>query len=504
MQLSNSKTIAKNTIYLYIRMALSMVVSLYTVRAVVNILGIEDYGLYNAIGGVVTSLSFLTAVLANASQRFFAIEIGKGNLGDVNKYFCAIFQAYLVLTSVIFLLVESIGLYLLNNTMTIPGERLMASNIVFQISFCTFLISLLGAPFSAIVIAYEKMNIYAFASIFESFAKLGIVYCLYNSPIDRLVFYASLLLMVTISINIIYLYNARKIANLKINLKVKKNILKELFSYSGWTLFGTMSGVAGSQGVNILLNIFSGPIANTAFAISNQVSSTIQMFASSFFTAVRPPLTKSYSASNFEYMYSLFNFSNKAIFALTFTLTFPLLAKTEFVLHLWLGKVSLYMVEFVRLMLIYALLISLSNPITTLVQAAGKVKMYHTIVDGFALFILPLYYAFFKLGFDVKYSLCITVVVFAIAHLLRLYVLQTVVDFSIKNYMYRFLIPSMFVCLLSYVIHKTVSFYLNGIVCSNVIEIFVCSISVLILSFFFLLNKAEKSAIYTMIKKIAK
>lgn len=501
MELSSSKTIAKNTVFLYFRMALSMIVSLYTVRAVVNILGVEDYGLYNAIGGVVTSLSFLTAVLANASQRFFAIEIGKGENGDVNKYLNAILHAYLILVSIVFICVESIGVYFINNTMTIPEGRLVASNWVLQFSLLTFVISLLGAPFYALIIAYERMNIYAFVSIFESFAKLGIVYLLLKSPIDQLVFYSILLLTVTLLANCTYIYNVFRIIKLKFTLKVEKGILKNLFSYSSWTLFGTISGVASTQGVSILLNIFSGPLANAAFAISNQISTTIQMFASSFFTAVRPPLTKSYSASNFEYMNKLFDFSNKAIFALTFTIVLPILTSTHFIMKMWLGNVPLYLVEFVRFMVVYALLISLSNPITTIVQAAGKVKKYHTVVDGFALLILPLLYLYLKMGYDVSNAIGITIFVFLIAHVLRLYVLSKFISYSITKYIKGFVIPATFVILISYLVVKATSLQLQGTLVSNIIIIGLSSLCSLLFSFLLLLNKEEKNIMYKIIRK---
>lgn len=501
MQLSSSKTIAKNTFFLYLRMALSMIVSLYTVRAVINILGVEDYGLYNAIGGIVTTLSFLTAVLANASQRFFSIEIGKSTDGNINKYFNAILLAYLIICIVVLLFVEGIGTYLLNNTMTIPEGRIRACNWVLQISMLTFVISLLGTPFYAIIIAYEKMNIYAFVSIFESFAKLGVVYLLLDSPFDRLVYYAILLMSVILLANLVYVFCANKLVTIKYTLNVDKSILKKLFSYSSWTLFGTASGVAGSQGVSIILNIFSGPVANAAFAISNQISSTIQMFSSSFFTAVRPPLTKSYIANDFNYMNTLFNFSNKAIFSMTFAIVLPLLAKTNFVLQLWLGDVSMYMVEFVRIMLIYAMLLSLSNPITTIVQAAGKVKLYHSIVDGFALLVLPILFVYLKLGYEVKYSIAISVVVFGLAHVLRLFVLRRVISFSIRKYVSGFALPATFVCILSASVCKASSLLIQDSIVNNLIVMSTASLVSLLLSFILLLNKEEKQILFRVLKK---
>lgn len=501
MQLSSSKTIAKNTIFLYLRMALSMVVSLYTVRAVVNILGVEDYGLYNAIGGVVTSLSFLTAVLANASQRYFSIEIGKGSTGDVNKYFNAIFLAYLILVSFVFICIETVGVYLLNHTMTIPEGRLVASNWVLQFSLLTFIISLLGAPFFALIIAFEKMNIYAIVSILESFLKLGVVFLLLKSPIDQLVFYSILLMSLTMIANSIYVFNACRITKISFSFNVERGLLKNLFSYSGWTLFGTISGVAGTQGVSILLNVFSGPVANAAFAISSQISTTIQMFASSFFTAVRPPLTKSYSASNFDYMHSLFDISNKAIFALTFTIVLPLLTSTHFIMQIWLGNVSLYVVDFVRSMAVYALLISLSNPITTIVQAAGEVKKYHTVVDGFALLIMPLLYVYLRMGYDVKYAICITIIVFLIGHFLRLIVLRKVISFSIMHYIKGFAIPALFVSLLSFLVVKLAAMQMRDTLINNLIIIFISLSVSLAFSSLLLLNKDEKHILYNLVRR---
>lgn len=482
-------------------MALIMLVSLYTVRAVLKALGVVDYGIFSAIGGVVTSMTFLTLVLDNASQRFFSLELSKESNNRLSLCFNSLFVVYIILAAFILLIIEVAGIWMIENKMTIPEDRISAALFVLHFSLGAFIITIITNPFRALLIANEQMDVYAYISIFESFAKLGIVFLLFNSPIDKLVFYSILIFVVSFITNSLYIFFSRKRARIPLSLKVDNNVVKEVFKYSSWTLFGTVSGVASIQGSSIVLNIFAGPIANAAFAIGTQVSNTIQHFASSFFTAVRPPLTKSYGSGEYGYMYRLFTFSNKTIFALTFTVVFPLFVNTEFVLKVWLGSVSEYMVDFVRIMLVYALILSLNNPITTIVQAAGKVKLYHSIVDGFCLLVLPLLYLGLKMNIPANYCLLVLIIVFLIAHILRLVILKKVIVFSIKGYSKSFVFPSLLVIIVCSIVILSFRLFVQDGVTSSIILLFISVVLSSICSFLVLFNKQERQKLISLIKK---
>lgn len=499
--LSDKKTIAKNTLFLYVRMFLTMLVSLYTVRAVLSALGVVDYGVFNAIGGVVTSLSFITGVMANASQRFFSLEIGKGDNNKLDSFFNAILTIYLILSIVIVLIIESGGIWFLEHKLVVPEERMYAAKMVMHFSLATFIITIITNPFQALLISNEKMNIYAYVSIIEVVLKLLIVFLLYHSPIDKLIYYSFLIFIVSILVNSIYVIWCVKNTNIRYRIQVGGKEFKDIFSYSSWTLFGTVSGVASIQGSSIILNIFCGPVANTAFAIATQISNVIQQFASSFFTAVRPPLTKSYGANALDYMKRLYDFSNKTLFALTFAVVFPLFVKTEFILKLWLGDISPYMVCFVKTLMIYAMVMCLNNPITTIVQAAGKVKIYHLIVDGFSLIVLPLLYIFFRLGFDANYCLVVNVLVFSFAHILRLIVLKRVINYSIMDYCKSFMLPALGVIVVSVLVISVFSRILGDSIFASLSIVALCIVISLLSSFIILFSKEERSQLINLIKK---
>lgn len=439
---SNTNTIVRNTLFLYFRMFITMIVSLYTVRIVLNTLGVVDYGVYNVIGGVVTTLAFITDVLANASQRFFSVELGKKNSVRLQQIFSLIFLAYILTAVVVIIVAETIGLWFVQNKMDIPIERMDAALLVFQYSIASFIVGIITSPFNAMIIAKEQMHIYAYVSILQVFLKLGIVYILIILPYDKLKLYALMMFLVVLLVNLIYIIVCKsKFSETRFTFLWDKDIFKSIFAYSSWTLLGTMAFICNTQGLNILLNLFFGPIINTAYAIGNQVKSTINSFASNFFLATRPPMIKSYSEGNYNYTSKLFYFSSKVIFSLLFILIVPLFVKVEFVLELWLGNVEQYMPTFVRLMLIYAVVLSISEPITAIVQAAGKVKLYHGVVDTFTLLTLPLSYIAFKLGMSPYIGFYISITIFLMAHIMRLFILKTVFTFSVIQYVKFIVFP---------------------------------------------------------------
>lgn len=499
---SNNSRIAKNTIYLYLRMFLTMAVSLYTVRVVIQTLSVTDYGLYGAVGGVILAFSFITGVLTNASQRFFAVELGKGAEGRVKEIFSTLFITYVGVSIIIVILAETVGLWFLLNKMTIPPGRESAAMWVYQFALLSFIVTLLTNPYQALIIAHERMNLYAYLSILDVVLKLLIVYMLLMFNYDKLKVYAVLIFLAQFITNSIYvIYCKLKLEGTSIIWKIDKKLFRNVFSYSSWTLFGTVAGMANTQGMNLLLNVFYGPIANAAYSVASQVYHTVGMFANNFYAAVKPPLIKNYAGGDFNYVEKLFQFSSKALFLLIFIVVLPLMVCTEQILGIWLGEVSDYMVVFVRLSLIYTTILTISYPITAVVQAGGFVKLYHSLVDGFSILALPIVYVLFKMGFDAKWAYIVSIVIFSIAHILRLVVLKKVFpSFELKKYTTRFLIPAVILFIVSYVFFKYIAIFLDNSILDVLMLCAISCLTVVVLGVFILLSSAERQMIINIIR----
>lgn len=483
-------------------MFVTMLVSLFTVRVVLRTLGVVDYGVYNVIGGVVTSIAFISDVLANASQRFFSVEIGKGDSSSLNKTFNLVFEVYCLAGILLLVIAETIGLWFLNAKLEIPFERIEAANWVYQFAILSFLISLVSTPFQSIIIANEKMNIYAYMSILDVVLKLAIVYLLVVFSFDKLKLYALLMFLVTLINRIIYVVISRHIfEETKFKLIWDKKVFKSIFGYSTWILIGSFSFVINTQGVNILLNLFFGPIANAAYAIGNQVKNAVNSFAGSFFTATRPPIIKSYAQQDYKQTENLFYFSSKVIFILLFVLIAPLFVEIEQILRLWLGSVTEYMANFVRLMLLYALIVSMSDPITAIVQAAGEVKKYHGIVDIFTLITLPTSYCIFKFGGSAYWGFGITIIVFIVAHIIRLFILKSFFRISLREYIIKLIVP----ILGSVAIVGCCMCGIKIIIGDAIFVSIMLSMCLAIISaWFIVLDKTERISLITLVKNIIK
>lgn len=495
--LSSNSTILKNTIFLYIRMFVTMLVSLYTVRVVFRVLGVVDYGVYTAIGGVVSSLAFVSDVLANASQRFFSISIGEKNFQKLKRTFNLVLLIYFTASIVILLIAEVIGLWFLNSKMDIPLDRVAAANWVYQFAIFSFVVSLICSPFQSIIIAHEKMDIYAYMSILDVFLKLIIVLFLEICPLDKLEMYAVLIFVVTCINKLIYILICKsKYKETSFMFILDKQELKSIFSYSSWTLLGSFSYVANTQGINILFNLFFGPVANAAYGIANQVKTAVNSFAGNFFTATRPPIFKSYAQNDFVRTTQLFLLSSKIIFIFLFVIIVPIFIGIEGILKIWLGETPLYMPNFVRLMLIYALIVSLSEPITALVQAAGRVKKYHGIVDIFTLVSLPISYLIFKLNGSIYWGIGISIIVFFVAHFIRLFILKSFYEISIFQYIKKIFLPIMIT--IGIVIMAVFVGY--QLVDNNILLIMFSVLISVLISWFVILSKEERFSLMNLIR----
>lgn len=502
IEVSSTKRIAKNTLMLYFRQILIMLVSLYTVRVVLNVLGTEDYGIYNVVAGVVTMFSILSGAMASATQRFFSFELGTGDKEKLEKIFSVTLLIYVALALLIILLAETVGLWFVCNKLVIPRERFTAAIWIYQFSILSFAVTMITAPYLSTVIAHECMDIYAYVSIIEVVLKLVIVFLLKIIPMDKLVIYGLLMFTVTFLNTAIYrLICKKKFNECKFHLQWDGKMIKEITSYVGWNLFGNAVSVFNNQIMNIVLNQCFGLVVNAARAISSQVNSAVNSFAQNFSTATKPQIIKTYAANQKEECHLLVFQSCKITFFLMWVLTLPLVSEMQFVLKVWLKNVPDYAVFFAQLTLIEALINSVSYPIMTLAQATGKIKLYQGVVGGILLCNLPFACILLKLGcnpYSVMYSQIIVAIIATIA---RLVICNHLSRFSVLDFSIKVLIPLVLVVIsssvLPYFICKKltisiVRFFINGFVC----VIGVCS-SMWLLG----LNKNEKALLAEIIRK---
>ena len=449
----NNKRIAKNTLMLYVRMLITMLVSLYTVRVLLQELGLMDYGIYNLVSGLVTFFSFISITMSSATQRYLSFSLGKKDKISFQKIFSMNVLIYFFIAILVVILAETFGLWFLNSILNIPINRLSVANVVYQISLVTFLINLMLIPYHASILATERMSVYAYVSIVDVFLKLLLVYFLAVVDGDKLITYSVLLFLQTVLIASIYvLYCRKKIEGCTFDFFWEKKIFKEILGYTGWTFFGGISGILNNEGLSFLINFFFGPVLNAAKGISDRVSSAIAMFINNFYSAVKPQIVKSYASGDFTYMKTLAFQSSKFSFFLMLLLSLPLILETHFVLSLWLVDVESSMVGFTKLILIYSIINVFEFPLTQLVHATGKVKKYQVSVGLFTLLTLPITFLLFHLGYSAKYAIVVLIVVYSLAYIPRLIIVRNQLNISIYEYFQQVITKSVIVCLFSIIL----------------------------------------------------
>lgn len=494
MSLENNKRIAKNTLLLYIRMLLTMGVSLYTSRIVLNTLGVSDFGIYNVVGGVVMMFAFLNSSMSSATQRFFSFELGRRDYEQLKKVFNMSVNIHAIIAFIIFVLAETIGLWFLNAKLVIPVERMEAANWVYQFSILSFMLTIMGVPYNAMIIARERMNVYAYVSIIEVILKLVIVFILVYLGYDKLKIYAILVFAVAAVIWCIYkFYCNRNFSETKYRFFWDKELYKTLMNYAGWNLFGNIAGVAMGQGVNILLNLFFGPIVNAARGIAFQVNSAVNGFVSNFQMAMNPQIIKSYASDDLKYMRQLIYRGSKYSFFLLFLLALPILMETELILHWWLKIVPNYTVLFCRLILINTLIDCVSGTLMTSAQASGKIKVYQAVVGGLLLLILPISYVLLKMGLPPQTTLYVSISISIIALLARLKVISKLIALSIVEFSQSVLVPVFLVSFLSVIFPIILKFSISNEIL-RFFSVFMSSIISVTISVYFLgLKKVEQT-----------
>ena len=398
---NSNKTIAKNSLFLYLRSFLIMAVSLYSSRIVLEALGVDDYGLYGAIGSVVAMFIMLNGVLSAGTSRFLTFELGKGNNDRLKKTFSASFALHVGLALILLILFETVGLWFINHKLNIPEGRNYAANVVYQLSVLTSVFSLTQVPYTACIIAHEKMKVYAYVGIAEVTFKLILVFLLLYLPFtDNLIAYALILALWTIGLQIWYRFYCHKhFEETHLTIVKDKLVYKDMLSYSAWDFIGQFCVTGNSQGLNILLNMFFGVTINAARAVAYQVETAINQFSTNFLTAVNPQITKSYAQGNIDRFIELITESSKFSFYLLYMLSLPVFLETPYILKIWLVEVPETSVTFLRFALFYGVFRIVTRPIVTGTHATGKIK-YLNLTSGLysACTFLTAIYIAYKLG----------------------------------------------------------------------------------------------------------
>ena len=498
---SANKRIVKNTFMLYIRMFLMMGITLYTSRVILQALGVDDFGIYNIIGGIVVLFSFINSAMVASIQRFLNFELGRGNVEEAQKVFAASLNIYLVIVLVFLVLAETVGLWFLNRYLNVPGGRLSAASWVYQATLVATVLNFIRMPYNAAIIAYERMSFYAYTSVVEAALKLGIVFLLYYFA-DKLIAYAWLVAIVSLLILLIYMQFCHRafVICRHHTFAYDRRRYVSLMSFSGWSLFGSVANVGSSQGVNIILNIFFGVVVNAAMGIANQVSSAVNMFVSNFQTAFNPQIIKSYASGEKDRFISLILNSSKYSYYLLFLIALPCYICCEEILLLWLGEVPIHAVSFCRLLILFSLIDALQGPLWVSAQATGQIRNYQLLMSSLILLNLPVTYLVLKIIPVPEMALVVRVCINGVTGMARVIYLNRLYSFPISDYLTKVLCKCFGISVLSGILPIVIFCLTDGYLCLFIVIISSIASS---LSFIYLigLSSVERGQVNSIIRK---
>lgn len=498
----NTKRIAKNTLMLYGRMLFSMVVSLYTSRVVLNTLGVEDYGIQNAVGGFVAMFAIFSNSLSSSVSRFLTFELGRGDTENLKRVFSTAIFVHLGLSLLVLIVAETIGLWFVNNMMNIPADRLYAANWVFQASIISFCFSLSSAPYRASIVSHEKLGMFAYIGILDTCLHLAsVLFITYSSwEFDRLIVYSILLVTINISLQCVYaIYCKKHFEECTIRTKWSKQYVKEIGSFTGWNFIGCTADILKDQGVNILLNITYGPIVNAARGIAMTVNKAVSGFASNFMTALSPQITKHYASEELKYTFSLVERGSRFCFYIMFVLALPLCLETEFILTIWLKQYPEHTINFVRLVLILSLSDVLSTPLLYLQWATGKIRNYQLTIGGITLLNFPLSYIVLKLGYPPETPIIIGIIISILCMMIRLIFLHNLASLSIRSFLENVCLNILYVSITSSIIPFTIRNFMDAgwerLLTTCGLSVICSSLTILFIG----CNQSERSFIFSKI-----
>lgn len=500
-----NKRIARNTIFLYIRMIFVLAINLYTSRVILRTLGVIDYGVYNVVAGFVTMFSFLNTSMSNGIQRFYNFELGLKSNGGIQKVYTTAMTIQILFAVIIIIAIETFGVWYLNNVMEIPDDRMAAARFLFQFSLFSLLIVLIQIPYSAAIMAFEKMDYYAIVGIADVVLKLLIVILLPVIGGDYLIVYGVLLVFVSLIDFLLYfIYAKRTIHGLKFQWTFYKDSFKAMLGFSGWNILGTFAFMLKGQGLNLLLNAFFGPVVNAARGISAQIMNALQGFSSNIVIAFRPQLVQSYAAKDYQRVRSIFFVESKISYVFILALMIPIIIEINYILDLWLGHDMIpdYTVSFTILVLLNTLVSSFHTPMVQIVHATGKMKVFQIVISMIICSIIPVSWVFLKLGYDPNSVFVVSLILTIVNLVVSLVIVHKLFSFSYLQYIKEVIIPCMVISLLSPILPIVMSRIMDTSFFRLILVCLVDSVVILALTYFIILNKSEKITIQTYIKKV--
>lgn len=500
---SSNKRIAKNSIFMAIRMVFVLGLTLYTTRVVLSILGVEDYGVYNVVCGFVSMFAFLNTSMSNGIQRFFNFELGKNGEEGANKVYITALLIQLILAIVIIALTESFGMWYLHNKMVIPSDRLFAAEWIFQFSILSFLFLIMQAPFNAAVMAHERMDFYAIVSVLDALLKLAIVYAIPFFPGDKLIVYGILFAFISVlNFFLYYIYCYRNFSEIRIHRFFDKSLFKSMLGFSGWNIFGSLSGVMKEQGINLVLNLFFGPVVNAARGVAHQVNGGLQSFVSNLTIPVRPQVVQSYAQGQTDRTMRLTYSISKLSCCCLFIVALPILVEIDYVLKIWLGNnIPEHTPVFILIVVLTSFLSNLNSAVSGVVHASGKMKWYQVIGGSLGILSVPVAYIVLHFGGTPESALWVVFGMMTIIQVASLLILKSIIEYSLIDYFKRVIIPIVAVISTSFWVplipHVIMS---EGIVRFMI----VCMVSITFIAvdiFFIGLNKSERNLVQQLVLK---
>lgn len=500
--MSSNKTILKNSAFLYLRLLITLAIGLFTTRLVLQAMGVEDFGIYGVIAGLVSMFTFLNSAMSSSTQRYLAYDLGKKDPTQLQKTFTTVLNIHLAIAAVSLLLAWVGGLWAINSFLEIPPERLSAAQSAYSFIVIVFTLGIVQVPFHAAIIANEKMQAFAYISILEAILKLAAAFMLFKAPIDMLIYYSQLLALTAIIVFALYYFYAKKnFPETKYIKYFNKAYYKEILSFSGWNLFGNIASVMRGQGTNILINVFFGVVANAAYAITIMVQSVFLSFSASLQQAINPQIIKSYAENNTNRTTELIFIGSKFSFVIILLLVVPFFVNLDYILSVWLGEVPKSTKSFIQLILLFVLIESLSGSLMTGLQATGRIRAYQSIVGFLVLLNFPLIYICYKYEMVAGVAFIIFNLMAVVALYARLVFIKMHLKTSILDYHVKVLIRLLFLSFLTFIFYRLdITKGVSSSLFKVLSDIFVYSVFILLASYLFVLSKIERKKINVFLK----
>lgn len=504
--MSNKKVI-KNASMLYVRMLVMLLVSLYTSRVVLSTLGVTDFGIYNVTGGIVLMFAFISNTMASASQRFFAYEIGKGNSLKLKKLFSVTVYIYIIFSIIILIIAETIGLWFVESKLNIPPDRLDAALFVYHVSVISFVFTILRIPYNSCIIAHERMSFFATTSIIEACLKLSGVYVLTLFSFDKLKLYSIVMLLVVIAITFTYfIFCKRKFEETKLIPVKDKSLYKEISSYAGWNSFTTLANIGLDQGINILINIFFGPVVNAARSVSFQIKTQVTAFVGNIQMAAAPKIIKLHASGELNKMEELVYLSSRITYYFMLFIGLPIILEAGTILKIWLVNVPDHAELFTKLIIVNILIETVSGTVTSAIQATGRIKAYQIIVGFVLLTAVPLSYMLLSIGYAPEVTVIITCILSIVCVYIRLIIFKMLFKLKISDYINKVILNGLLVTCSSFVLPLFLKNYLTKIDASEYFTFVTvcgaCALSTITSVYFLGLNHEEKKLAKSYVKKL--